>query len=142
MSWNYRAILHDDPVEPWIGLHEVYYNEDGSVSAWTAEPIRVWCYQDEGIDGILAAFERAKGTLSTEPLLNAKDLPGYQADPHPKRDADRPGVKEAVAIIRRREAALRETASSSHANAHLAGIVADELRDMAIQIETLLGRGA
>lgn len=48
-TWNHRVIWHK-PVgrlaklglrEPWLGIHEVYYDEKGKVRGWTAEATSV-----------------------------------------------------------------------------------------------------
>lgn len=50
-TWNHRVIWHK-PVgrlaklglrEPWLGIHEVYYDEKGKVRGWTKE--------DKGVTG-------------------------------------------------------------------------------------------
>jgi hypothetical protein len=40
VSWNYRVLktADKDGTEMW-GVHEVYYNEDGSVKSWTADDV-------------------------------------------------------------------------------------------------------
>lgn len=43
MSWNYRLIRHTKQhkrfgTHEWYAVHEVYYREDGSVSAISSEP--------------------------------------------------------------------------------------------------------
>ena len=37
MTWNYRIIYHDKSDPSYYGLHEVYYNEDGSIASWTSD---------------------------------------------------------------------------------------------------------
>lgn len=41
MTWDYRLILHDRAEHPTIALHEVYYNDDGSIRAITEKPIDI-----------------------------------------------------------------------------------------------------
>ena len=39
MSWNYRIIYHDDDeVQPYYGLHEVFYTKKGKIKFWSKEP--------------------------------------------------------------------------------------------------------
>ena len=40
MSWNYRIVTRDAGAS--YGIHEVYYHEDGTVRAWSEEPISPW----------------------------------------------------------------------------------------------------
>jgi hypothetical protein len=38
--WNYRIMKHSDGKnEPWYGIHEVFYDENGKISSWTTNPI-------------------------------------------------------------------------------------------------------
>jgi len=37
MSWNYRVLKHVAEGAEWYQIHEVYYNEDGSIKACTEE---------------------------------------------------------------------------------------------------------
>ena len=37
MSWNYRVLKHVAEGEEGYQIHEVYYNEDGSIKACTEE---------------------------------------------------------------------------------------------------------
>lgn len=38
MSWNYRVMRRVFGGEESFSIHEVYYNEDGSLRNWTTEP--------------------------------------------------------------------------------------------------------
>lgn len=76
MSWNYRVIKHrktsvDD--EDYYGLYEVFYDDLGNVSMYSAEPCRFGSETLEGLAEVLKMAERAL----TDPVLNAKDLPGH-----------------------------------------------------------------
>lgn len=88
-TWNYRLIRHPaDPRHPfseaWIGLHEVYYDSDGEVVAWSEKPITFACDADEGREGIVKSLERALTTLATTEMLDVTTLPGWSAPPTPK----------------------------------------------------------
>lgn len=38
MSWNYRVILRQSPRgEPYLAIHEVYYDEVGKPTSWTCD---------------------------------------------------------------------------------------------------------
>lgn len=39
MSWNYRVMRREFAGEVSFGIHEVYYNEDGSIRNWTTDPV-------------------------------------------------------------------------------------------------------
>ena len=50
--WNYRAILHDVEIGlHWVGLHEVFYDEDGAVTGWTEDEVGFVCDEDEIEEG-------------------------------------------------------------------------------------------
>jgi len=65
MVWNYRVIVRDNATDPGkkvYGVHEVYYDEDGSIRHWTADPVEAIADSpDEMTDtlfAMLAATER------------------------------------------------------------------------------------
>jgi hypothetical protein len=43
MTWNYRVIEHDtpEPADGTFGIHEVYYDDQGRVKAWTEKAVGV-----------------------------------------------------------------------------------------------------
>ncbi len=41
--WNCRVIKRTVNNETLYGIHEVFYNNDGSIYAYTSEPIQVQC---------------------------------------------------------------------------------------------------
>ena len=43
MSWNYRVIKRVIGGEDAYGIHEVYYAADGTIRAWTENPIIPTC---------------------------------------------------------------------------------------------------
>ena len=38
-GWKIRIIEHDEEVEPYLALHEVYYSDNGTITLWSEEPI-------------------------------------------------------------------------------------------------------
>jgi hypothetical protein len=41
MTWNYRVLrTADESGEPVYRIHEVYYDDDGSIDGWTVEPVQ------------------------------------------------------------------------------------------------------
>lgn len=51
MSWNYRVVETKTDTQfgvmSRLGIHEVFYDEDGNVNGWTADPVDVsWCPED------------------------------------------------------------------------------------------------
>ncbi len=49
MGWNNRIIRHEIDGEERLALHEVYYNEDGSIKAWTKKPVTEFFEDTEDI---------------------------------------------------------------------------------------------
>lgn len=51
MSWNHRVIkkTYQPSGEESYGIHEVYYNENGEIYAYTEEPIRIACETPEAL---------------------------------------------------------------------------------------------
>ena len=41
MTWNYRIIKHDVRKPAYFAIHEVYYNDGGTITNWTADPINL-----------------------------------------------------------------------------------------------------
>lgn len=39
--WNCRIICHDKDEYPWYGVHEVFYNNDGSIYGYTESAIDI-----------------------------------------------------------------------------------------------------
>ena len=63
MTWSYRIMKHSDG---WLGLHEVFYDDDGKVNGWTEEAVKFVAWEDEGPAGIIKSLEMA--------LADAKNL--------------------------------------------------------------------
>jgi len=57
MSWNYRVIKQEDGDESHYGIHEVYYNDDGSL----------FCYTDNCSDVFWQEGESGSDTTKTGP---------------------------------------------------------------------------
>ena len=43
MTWNKRIIRRDHPMGVTFSIHEVFYDNEGEIDGWTAEPV--------GLDG-------------------------------------------------------------------------------------------
>ena len=68
MTWNYRIIKYPD--ENGYGLHEVYYNEDGSPDTMTKDPIDFVCESEEGPEGIIRDLEMALADAKKSPVFD------------------------------------------------------------------------
>lgn len=71
MTWNYRLIRHANH----LGLHEVFYDDAGKVTNWTADPVTFVADSDEGAAGIIGALENALADARRYSVLIAADLP-------------------------------------------------------------------
>lgn len=75
-TWNNRVIeyiVSDN--EKCFGIHEVIYNDDGTISFWTTEAIGV---VSETVDGLLETLDRMKEACE-KPALLERDMPGSRA---------------------------------------------------------------
>ena len=67
--WNYRAIKDKDGS---VCLHEVYYNDDGSIMSWTVNPVAFASIHS--VDDLVQGLEMAISDLKKYPILNITDL--------------------------------------------------------------------
>ena len=65
MTWNYRVLRHVDSGMEYYGLHEVYYNGDGSIAAWTEDSILV----GEDFGEIAKAVKMIANDLEKHPIV-------------------------------------------------------------------------
>jgi len=52
MSWSHRVILHKSENGNYLGIHEVFVDDNGKVFATTVEPEKVYVDEDEGVDAL------------------------------------------------------------------------------------------
>ncbi|MFM5930969.1 MAG: hypothetical protein ACKOPQ_08695 [Novosphingobium sp.] len=71
MTWNYRVLDHGTH----LAVHEVYYDAEGHVRSWTAEPVGFLANLDEGLDGLLIDLGRVREAVLDKPVLSRADLP-------------------------------------------------------------------
>lgn len=73
--WSYRVVCHDKPdpdfpvqmtFEKWYAIHEVHFADDGSVTAWTAEPVGLHGADVGAIRSDLILMRKA---LDQEPII-------------------------------------------------------------------------
>lgn len=74
-TWNYRIIHHDtDSQAPWCGLHEVFYNEDGSLQMYAEEAEIVGDNRDDivaTLKEMLSDIERSPDLIESEANFDA-----------------------------------------------------------------------
>lgn len=71
MTWNYRILVHENDVETYFQMHEVYYDEDGNPTSYTASPTHIGA---ESIEWVGWELEKMKEAL-TKPMFSTKDFP-------------------------------------------------------------------
>ena len=59
MTWNHRVIEHENADEKWWSIHEVYYNEDGSLLGYAESPAGVMWYEGEWPETQLRWLQKA-----------------------------------------------------------------------------------
>ena len=71
MSWNYRVLKHVAAGEEGYQIHEVYYNEDGSIEACTEEAVTCFGGSEDELKETLKLMEAAfeKPTIPYENLI-------------------------------------------------------------------------
>lgn len=67
MSWNYRVMRHVGDGEEWLGIHEVYYDDNGKPNGHTEDEIAPT--SDEGVDGLRWVLDRMMEALD-KPVLD------------------------------------------------------------------------
>lgn len=80
MSWNYRIVDWDDD---GFDVREVYYDRDGKIARWSANPRELTGYSPEDI---IKHIELMLRSLKAHPTLHYSDLPGTDTISTP-RDA-------------------------------------------------------
>ena len=56
--WNHRIVEHND-FEHYEAVHEVYYNDDGSIAGWTESPVSILKYEGESWADIVGWIQDA-----------------------------------------------------------------------------------
>lgn len=63
MTWNYRVIKMENGIPEDDGhvfqFHEVYYEEDGTISSWTVEPVSPFGESPSELATTMKMFEAA-----------------------------------------------------------------------------------
>jgi len=69
--WDYRIIYHGETIEPWYGVHEVYYSDKERIVAYSEDPISVT--SEDGIEGINWHLEKMRKAMKKS-ILSANEL--------------------------------------------------------------------
>ena len=74
MSWNYRVMKRKikgaDYEEEFYAIYEVYYEDDGSIKAWTEKPVSIQGETLEELKNDLGYYSKAL----KEPVLDYNEL--------------------------------------------------------------------
>jgi hypothetical protein len=83
--WNYRVIHRKVSAvngydEDTYSIHEVYYNDNGDIYAFSQEPVQAWSDTVVGLKWVLEKFQEAynKPVLNYENLLSVIKNPNYE----------------------------------------------------------------
>ena len=79
MTWNYRVVRKENPGEHLeeerysFGIHEVYYNDNGTINACTVEPMDP---HGMSLDELRACMDLMMGAFDKPVLDYETDIPG------------------------------------------------------------------
>jgi hypothetical protein len=66
MSWNYRVVKITEDDDDYFAIHEVYYNEDGSIRVMTESPVPVG---GESVDSLRSSLQMMMSCLDKDVLV-------------------------------------------------------------------------
>jgi hypothetical protein len=67
-SWNHRVMKHANGDErPIYQVHEAFYDDDGNLKSWTAEPV---CVTTDSVPDILTVLSMMAGAVDRPVLDN------------------------------------------------------------------------
>ncbi len=70
----YRVVFHDQG-DPWYGLHEVKFDDDGDITWWDREVASFRADALDGRDGLVQSLLTAAGDAGRWPALSESELP-------------------------------------------------------------------
>lgn len=71
MGWNHRVLEHKYRDDVYYKIHEVYYDEEGNPTSYTANGVEVQC---DSLEGIKWTLDKMQECLS-KPILSASNFP-------------------------------------------------------------------
>lgn len=77
VTWNYRVVKRADiEGEETYGIHEVYYNDDGSIQGITAQPVGISSESEQGLKEVIGMMQEAfaKKVLAIGDLNAANEM--------------------------------------------------------------------
>lgn len=80
--WNYRVLKHTHLNNEWVGIHEVYYDDNGEPNACSTDPTSPYGETEQelqnDLDLMKKAFEKPVMYYSFFEDLSNKKEPDYQ----------------------------------------------------------------
>ena len=76
VQWDYpqpSGTRYDDGD---VGLHEVYYDDQGTPVMMTEQPVGFVASAEEGAQGLIRSLELALQDAQNRPILDSRDIPG------------------------------------------------------------------
>jgi hypothetical protein len=76
MTWNYRLILHDldaSHERHWVGLHEVYYEEE-KIKGWTDTAVSFVSDGEDMANDVINSLEMALRDAKEKPVLKESEI--------------------------------------------------------------------
>ena len=70
-----HRIIHHDTDEPWYGLHDVKFDDDGNVTWWDREPAQFRGDGEDGPEGLAQMLLAAAGDAERWPALKESVIP-------------------------------------------------------------------
>lgn len=71
MTWNYRIIKRDLKESSYFAVHEVFYDDKGKITSWTADPIDLTAESPKEIKRML---QQIVDDVNTPALVETKLL--------------------------------------------------------------------
>lgn len=87
MTWNYRIIRNvvtfGDKKYPRYSVHEVFYNDDGSIMTCTQDPEEL-CWTDdtdiEALENLKECIKTIARDIEKHPVLDITNIPGCEGE--------------------------------------------------------------
>lgn len=81
-SWNHRVVRKTDGDFTYLGIHEVYYDDDGKIWGITEDPAQLFCEEDEGVEALQTTLRW---------MIEATKVPVVDYDSIPEEGSEPPG---------------------------------------------------
>ena len=72
--WHHEIIFHDKDAKPWYGLHEVHFEKDGEIVAYTQDALYFAVDEDEGPEELIRSVELALQDIKKHPIRKDSEI--------------------------------------------------------------------